>query len=265
MEVPREPARDRLLPKTPSQTHSWLWPENYEMIWGIPAVDHVFGLLFWKAGPDSSRRRSRARTAGVQAQLDDAAADKAAAEAEAAEIRQAQGDIDAERARLLAEADEQAVALNRDGAARLEAEIAELEAKADADIAAAASRVVDELRAEIARLSAAAAEHVVNGRSTTRPISDLIEGFIAEGRRHARGHAMSDARIEGYARGAVRDRPRRRHPRRGRGRAVPLRPQPREQRPAAQRAHRRADPGEHAARRSSRTCSAARPRAPPRS
>ena len=74
---------------------------------------------------------------------------------------------------------------------------------------------------------------------------------------------MSDPRIDGYATRPVRDRPRRGHARRGRGRAVPLRPQLREQRRAAQRADRRADPGRARARRSSRTCSAARRRRPP--
>jgi F-type H+-transporting ATPase subunit b len=166
-----------LAAEDPSQTHSWLWPENYEMIWGIPASILIFGLLFWKAGPVLVKA-FRARTARVQAQLDDAAADTAAADAEAAEVRRALGDLEAERARMLADADEQAAALKRDGAARLEAEVADLEAKATADIAALASRGVDELRSEIARLSAAAAEHVVNGQLTAEVHRDLIEGFI---------------------------------------------------------------------------------------
>ena len=79
---------------------------------------------------------------------------------------------------MLADADEQAAALLRDGATRLDAEVVDLQAKADADIAALASRVGDELRSEIARLSAAAAEHVVNGQLTDDVHRDLIEGFI---------------------------------------------------------------------------------------
>jgi F-type H+-transporting ATPase subunit b len=160
-----------------TQTKSWIWPENYEMIYGIPASILIFALLIWKAGP-LLVASFRARTARVQAQLDEAAADKAAAEAEAAEVRRALGDIESERARMLAEADEQAAALTRDGAGRLEAEVADLQAKADADIASLASRGVDELRSEIARLSAAAAEHVVNGQLTDEIHRDLIEGFI---------------------------------------------------------------------------------------
>jgi F-type H+-transporting ATPase subunit b len=166
-----------LAAEDPSQTHHWLWPENYEMIWGVPASIIIFGLLFWKAGPIIVKS-FRGRTERVQAQLDEAANDKAAAEAEAAEVRRALGDLEAERTRMLADADEQAAALLRDGVTRLDAEVADLEAKADADIAALASRGVDELRSEIARLSAAAAEHVVNGQLTDEVHRDLIEGFI---------------------------------------------------------------------------------------
>ena len=166
-----------LATEDPSQTRSWLWPENYEMIWGVPASIIIFGLLIWKAGPVLVKA-FRARTERVQAQLDAAAADKSAADAEAAEVRRALGDLDAERTRMMADADEQAAALLRDGAARLDAEVVELEVKADADITALASRGVDELRSEIARLSAAAAEHVVNGQLTDDVHRDLIEGFI---------------------------------------------------------------------------------------
>jgi F-type H+-transporting ATPase subunit b len=166
-----------LAAEDPSQTPHWLWPENYEMIWGIPASILIFALLIWKAGPILVKS-FRARTERVQAQLDDAANDKAAADAEAAEVRRALGDLESERARMMADADEQAAALLRDGASRLDAEVLDLQAKAEADIAALASRGVDELRSEIARLSAAAAEHVVNGQLTEEVHRDLIEGYI---------------------------------------------------------------------------------------
>ena len=161
----------------PSQTPHWLLPENYEMIWGIPASLLIFGLLFWKAGP-VIKKGFNDRTARVQAQLDEAANDLTAAEGEAAGIRRALGDLEVERARMLAEADEQSEALLRDGRARLDAEVLELQAKAEADIADLASRSIDELRSEIARLSAAAAEHVVNGQLTEEVHRDLIESFI---------------------------------------------------------------------------------------
>ena len=71
----------------------------------------IFALLFKFAGPlikkgMAARTERRSRTSSTAATPTSAAAD-----AEAAQIRQAKGDIDAERARILAEADAQAAAL----------------------------------------------------------------------------------------------------------------------------------------------------------
>jgi len=138
----------------------------------------VFGLLFWKAGP-IIKKSFTDRTAGIQKQLDDAAAAKVAAQAEAVRIREAQGDIEAERHRLYAEADTQAEALLADGRVRLAAEIAELESRADADIASAAGRGTDELRAEIAKHSGTAVDAIVRDTLDDAAQQELIENFIA--------------------------------------------------------------------------------------
>jgi|HigsolmetaAR201D_1030396.scaffolds.fasta_scaffold08518_7 F-type H+-transporting ATPase subunit b len=160
-------------------SHHWLWPEKAELIYGTLASVIIVGLLVWKAGP-LAKKAFADRTAKVQAELDEAAQAQADADAEAARIRQALGDIEAERQRLLAEADEQAKALLADGRARLQAEIAELEAKADADIAAAATRAADELRFEISRLAAAAADRVVEASLDEATQQRLIEDYIAK-------------------------------------------------------------------------------------
>jgi F-type H+-transporting ATPase subunit b len=162
-----------------TQTPSKFWPEGYEMLFGIPASVLVFFLLWKFAGP-TVKKSMAARTAKIQAELDAAGADRLAAEAEAAQIRQAKGDIAAERDRLLAEADAQAAALLEDGRARLAQELVELEARADSEILAAASRTGDELRAEIARLSAASVELVVTGTLDEATQQELIENFIAK-------------------------------------------------------------------------------------
>lgn len=138
----------------------------------------VFAVLYKYAGP-IIRKSFRDRTAGIQGRLDDSAAAKVAAEAEATHIREAKGDIDAERARLYAEADSQAEALLADGRARVEAEMAELEARADADIIAAEGRSTDELRAEIARYSGAAVDRIVGNTLDDAAQQDLIERFIS--------------------------------------------------------------------------------------
>ena len=161
-----------------TQTPSKFWPEGYEMLFGIPASVLVFFLLWKFAGP-AVKKGMAARTAKIQAELDSGEADRAAAEAEAAQIRQAKGDIAAERDRLLAEADVQAAALLEDGRARLTQEIAELETRAEAELAAAAGRWADELRAEIARLSIAAVDHLVSVTLDDATQQELIENFIA--------------------------------------------------------------------------------------
>jgi F-type H+-transporting ATPase subunit b len=138
----------------------------------------VFSLLYWKAGPIIKKSFSD-RTARIQKELDDAAAAKSAAETEAAEILQAQGDIDAERARLYAEADAQAEALLADGRSRLAVEIADLEARANADIASAADRSSDELRAEIAKHAGTAVDAIVRDTLDDAAQQELIENFIA--------------------------------------------------------------------------------------
>jgi F-type H+-transporting ATPase subunit b len=161
-----------------TQTHSKFWPEGYEMLFGIPASVIVFFLLWKFAGP-VVKKGMAARTAKVQAELDAGEAARVDADAEAARIRAAKGDIEGERARLLAEADSQAAALLEDGRARLVQDLAELETRAAAEIVAAAGRSGDELRAEIARLSAAAVELVVTGSLDEGTHQELIENFIA--------------------------------------------------------------------------------------
>ena len=153
-------------------------PEFAELLWGGLASLIIFYVLY-KFGKAPVKAFYKKRTDTIQKDLDAAASDAAAAATESAQIRQAKGDIAAERARILADADTQAASLLEDGRARLQVELAELEAKADADIAAAGSRVNDELRAEIARLSNAAVDHVVSGSLDDATQQELIETFIS--------------------------------------------------------------------------------------
>jgi F-type H+-transporting ATPase subunit b len=171
-------------------SHHWLLPAAAEIIYAGLASVIIIGLLVWKAGP-FVKKAFADRTAKIQAEIDDSARAKADAEREATRIRQALGDIESERRRLLAEADAQAEALLVDGRARLVTEIAELEAKADTDIGAAGGRVLDELRGEIARLASAAADRVVTGSLDDATQQRLIEDYIA--RVGANGHVGASA------------------------------------------------------------------------
>jgi F-type H+-transporting ATPase subunit b len=160
------------------RTHHAIWPEGYEIWFGGIASVVIFALLAWKVGP-MLKKALNARTERIQAELDGAVDDEKSAEAEAARIRQAKGDIEAERARIFAEAEARAEALLAEGRVRLDREVAELNAKADADIAAAASRGSDELRSEVARLASAAAERVIGETIDEATHQRLIEDFIA--------------------------------------------------------------------------------------
>ena len=159
-------------------THSKFLPETAEIIWGGLASVIIFAVLVKVAGP-MVKKSMAARTARIQKELDDAAADKAAAAGEAEQIRQAKGDIQAERARILAEAEQQAAALLADGRGRITAELAEIETRTNAEIAQIGARVNDELRAEISRLSSAAVDHVVSGSLDDATHQQLIESFIS--------------------------------------------------------------------------------------
>ena len=159
-------------------THHPILPETAEIIWGGIASIIVFVMIVKFAGP-AIKKAMKDRTAKIQKELDDAAAAKSSAADEAVQIRQAKGDIGAERTRLLAEAELQAAAVVEDGRARLVQELADIEAKAMADIEAGHGRIGDELRAEIARLSNAAVDHVVTGSLDDATHQELIESFIA--------------------------------------------------------------------------------------
>jgi F-type H+-transporting ATPase subunit b len=160
-------------------TASPLWPEQAELIYGGIASVLVIGLLIWKAGP-LVKKAMAARTDKIQGELDAAAAAQRDAEAEAQQIRQSLGNIEAERQRMLADADTQAAALLADGRARLDAEVAELEAKAESDIVAGAGRAGDEMRAEIARLASTAADRVVERSLDDATQQRLIEDYISK-------------------------------------------------------------------------------------
>jgi len=161
------------------ETHHWLFPETAEIIYGGIAFFLVM-VLFWKLGVFKMAAKALSdRTAKVQKDLDDSAAARNTAQGEAQQIRQAAGDIESERARLLAEAEADAAALIVDSRARIDDEIAELEARAVSDIAAAAGRSGDELHAEIARLSGAVTERLVPSVLDDAAQNELIEAFIA--------------------------------------------------------------------------------------
>jgi F-type H+-transporting ATPase subunit b len=160
-------------------THHPFLPETAEIIYGGIASLLIFALLYKFAWPQI-KKGMQARTDRIQAQIDESTKASSDAAAEAARIRQAKGDINAERERLLAAADEQAAVVLEEGRARLRQELLDNEARGQADIAAARSRAGAELRAEIARLSSAAVDQVINGSIDGATHQQLIEAFISK-------------------------------------------------------------------------------------
>lgn len=160
------------------ESHSWILPETAEIIYGGIASVIVISALVKFAGP-MVKKSLNARTERIQADIDNARGTRENAEIEAGRIRTALGDINAERARILAEADVQAAAVISEGRNRVKAEMAETEAKAMSDIANASGRAGDELRAEISRLSSVAIERVIATTVTDNVRQDLIENFIS--------------------------------------------------------------------------------------
>lgn len=154
-----------------------LLPPIKEIFIGGAASLIVFAALWKFAGPPIRKAMSD-RTARIQNELDSAAAATTDAEQSAGEIRAALGDIDGERQRLFAEAEQQAEAILTDGRARLDAEVAELHARAEADVASAATRGGDELRSEIGRHAAVSIDTVVTDTLDDAAQQELIESFI---------------------------------------------------------------------------------------
>jgi len=158
--------------------HAFL-PEKAEYIYGTIASVVIFVLLFKLAGPAIKKGLSD-RTERIDKELLQAFNAKAQSESEAAKVRADKGDIAAERARLLADADATADTMLADGRTRLDAEVADLEAKATADIATGNARVSGELQNEVAALAAAATHRVLAGGLDAATHQDLIESFIVK-------------------------------------------------------------------------------------
>jgi F-type H+-transporting ATPase subunit b len=157
--------------------NTWL-PEAAEVLWGTVAFIVVAGVLIWKAGPPIKKAMSD-RTERIRREIDGAQRLKLEAEGAAAEIRRSKGDIAAERARILAEADLTAQRVLTDGRQRLEEEVAELEERTLEEIHASRSRLVDELQAQVASLAAEATERIVLANLDDATLEGLVEQYIA--------------------------------------------------------------------------------------
>jgi F-type H+-transporting ATPase subunit b len=160
-------------------SHSAWWPENFEILWGGIASLIVFAVLAKFAVP-ALRKSMTARSEGIAKELMQAHNNKVSAQNTADVVRGDKGDINAERTRLMADADSAAAKVLAEGRARIDAEAAETEAKGLADIELGKGRVTAELQGQVASLAAAATEQVVTGSLDDATHTRLIEDFIAK-------------------------------------------------------------------------------------
>jgi F-type H+-transporting ATPase subunit b len=154
------------------------FPPVWEIALQSIATLTIVAILVKFAGPAIKRYYSE-RTERIQNDMDSAAEARRAAEAEAQQIRSSLGDIDAERTRMLAEANEQAAALLAEGRVRIDEEVAALHGRAEAEIASWANRSGDELRGEISVHASRAVDVVVAESVDDSLAQQLIEDFIS--------------------------------------------------------------------------------------
>ena len=134
--------------------------------------------------------------------------------------------------------------------------------RAAADIEAAKAQAIADLRGEVAALAIGAAEVVV-GRNLDRDTQTQPRRAATSTRSGAATSRWPTSRTSAYAEALFAVARAEGDARRGRGRAVPLRPGPRGQRRAARRRSPTRTSRPAGASRSSRTSSAARPTRPP--
>lgn len=150
----------------------------------------LVGLLVWKAGP-LAQKAARERSEQIGNALDEAAKLRAAAQKKLDEygaklaaaddeitkmVAGMRADAEAEKARVLAAADAQVLAMKRDADERIAAEIARARSLLTREVALAASR---------------AAEQLVRERATAADQARLVDSFIADlGKQPAAGQEV---------------------------------------------------------------------------
>lgn len=148
-----------------------------EVYWGSAAFIVLVALLAWKAGPAISGAL-RGRTERIQAELDLARAERQAAEEALAAKDADTPDLDSERARILAEAEETAVKLQEDMVAKASAEADQVRVRGRQEIENQKKQALAEIKDEFARMTRGAAEAIVVEELNDAAQADLIDNYI---------------------------------------------------------------------------------------
>lgn len=150
-----------------------------EVYWGSAAFFVLLGLILWK-GLGPIKAMMAGRTARIEAELNEAKAEREAAEAALTQSTSDLPDLAQEEARLRREAEETATRLKADLIGKAEAEADAIRERGKADVANRKRQARADLSAEIASATRRSAEAVVVESLTDQSQIDLIEKYINE-------------------------------------------------------------------------------------
>ncbi len=154
----------------------------------VPKVSEIFwGGLAWlivmiivvKVGVPAIKKTMQARSDKIKGDLEAAEASKASAAAELDEYRRQLADANAESARIVDEARQQAEAVRKDIVARAEQEAADIRVRANDEVRIASDRAMADLRQQVAAMSVDLAGKIVEKNLDPATQQSLIDSYIS--------------------------------------------------------------------------------------
>jgi F-type H+-transporting ATPase subunit b len=158
--------------------NSWL-PATDEIVWGGLAF-LIIAYMLWKFALPAIKKMMNDRTERIQREIDRAESARRDAEAGAARIQSGLTNIDAETARLVADAADAAVVMEQEGRVRIDNEVAEHLAAAETDLEQARRSAGADMQHQVARLALEATDLIIERELTAQAQQDLIESFISK-------------------------------------------------------------------------------------
>ena len=151
-----------------------------EFWWGLAAFSIIFAVFVWKGVPAISRIM-KARTVGIEEELESARSERASAEAETTTLTSQLGDAGADAAAIVADARSQAERVEADLVARAEVEVTEAKERARIEIQAQRDQALADLRAAMAGQAQTAADAVVRDNIADADTQrNLIDDYITQ-------------------------------------------------------------------------------------
>ncbi|HYE47644.1 MAG TPA: ATP F0F1 synthase subunit B [Caulobacter sp.] len=151
-------------------------PENW-VGWGVIVF---VGIVLFVGGFKKVAAALDAKSATIQADLDEAARLRAEAEALLAEIRDQREDSERQAAALMKAAEDDAARLAVEAKAKLEETIARRTTLAERKIASAEAQAAAEVKAAAADLAAETAERLLAARLASAKTDPSVDGAIAQ-------------------------------------------------------------------------------------